>query len=192
MPESKLEAARRSGSLTNVIGAMREEAARTETGNAGTPAREQVDIVDGSLRLAAHLAGQGTKLIDREQTMKGVQLGTTVTARGAAKTQSSRAEKLTKAIALVKGWTEEQRDQFMVSDKFEAMSDRQQELLSEAIAEVQDREYSDSIGIENIDLDAETPSVDSIMGEEDDAEDEVADDDYEALFQTAEWEAEAT
>jgi hypothetical protein len=34
--------------------------------------------------------------------------------------------------------------------------------------------------------------VDSIIGEEDDTEDEVADDDYEALFQTAEWETEQT
>jgi hypothetical protein len=48
MAESKLEAARRTGSLTNVIGALREEA-RTELTNAGTPAREQVGIEDAAI-----------------------------------------------------------------------------------------------------------------------------------------------
>ena len=55
--ESKLEAARRRGDLAAAIGALREEA-RTDA-NAGTSPREQVDIVDGSIRLAAHLTEQG-------------------------------------------------------------------------------------------------------------------------------------
>ena len=58
MPETKLENARRRGDLTAAIGALREEA-RAGSANAGAPAREQLDIVDGSLRLAEHLTAQG-------------------------------------------------------------------------------------------------------------------------------------
>jgi hypothetical protein len=38
--------------------------------------RQQVDIVDGSIRLAAHLTGQGKKGAERRQAMSGVQVGT--------------------------------------------------------------------------------------------------------------------
>jgi hypothetical protein len=99
MSESKLDIARRKGDLTGAIGAMREEA-RTELANAGTPAREQVDIVDGSIRLAAHLTEQAKAGAERRQAMGAVQVGKTVTARGVAKTLLSRAEK----IERVKAW----------------------------------------------------------------------------------------
>jgi hypothetical protein len=191
-PESEqLKAARASGDLSKVVGVLKAEGIM-EMANAGTTTREQLDVVDGAARLASHLAGQGTKGVDRRQAVNGVQPGTTVTARGAAKTQSSRAEKLGKAIAAFKDWTQDQRDEYIASDKFEALSDRQQELISEAFTQLEDRAYETSIGIENIDFDAETPTVDSIIGEEDDTEDEVVDDsDFDAMFEQAEWEAPA-
>jgi FixJ family two-component response regulator len=142
-------------------------------------------------RVASGLTGKSD--VERRAVLRDVRTGSTVTSKGVAKTQLSRAEKLAKALALVKSWTQDQRDQYIVSEKFEALTDRQQELMSEAITEAEDREYEDSIGIENIDLDAETPTVDSIIGEEDDTEDEVVDDsDFDAMFEQATWEAEPT
>jgi hypothetical protein len=160
----QLKAARASGSLTNVIGALREQA-REEQANASTPAREQVGLEDATIRVAAGLAGKTGA--ERRQALSGVQVGNTVTARGAEKTRSTRAEKLTKAIAAFKDWTQDQRDEYIVSAKFEALSDRQQELLSEAFAQLEDRALEDKLGIESFDFDAESPDVDSIVGDED-------------------------
>lgn len=117
MAESKLEAARRKGDLTAVIGAMREEA-HTETGNARTPAREQVDVVDGAIRLAAHLTGQGKTGAERRQALSDVKIGSTVTPKGVAKTVPTRAE----MIGRVKEWgstlTEEERTAYMIGEKY--------------------------------------------------------------------------
>jgi hypothetical protein len=190
MAESKLEAARRTGSLTNVIGAMRDEA-RAELANAGTPVREQVDIVDGSLRLAAHLAGQGTKGSERRQAMNSVQPGTTVTARGAAKTLLSRREKLDRVKTWASPLSEEQRTEYMIGEKYGALSEQAQEIIAEAFGEIEDKAYSDSIGIADYDFDQPSVDVDALTADEDEG-DEVADDDYEAMFNQAEWEAEAT
>jgi hypothetical protein len=193
MTETKLEAARRTGSLTNVIGVLREEA-RTEA-NAGTSPREQVDIVDGSIRLAAHLTGQGKTGAERRQALSDVKVGSTVTSRGVAKTVLTRAEKLDKTLAWAKGLTKDQREAFIVSEKFDALTDRQQEGISEAFGLIEDRAYEDSIGVANVDLDVDLPDVDAIVGDEDDGDaelDGLFDTDYESLFETAGWEGETS
>jgi hypothetical protein len=192
MPETKLEAARRKGDLTAVIGAMREEA-HTETATAGTPAREQVDVVDGAIRLAAHLTGQGKTGAERRQALSGVQVGRTVTAQGSTPIRRTRAEKLANTLTWANGLTEEQREAFIVSERFDALTDRQQEGISEAFGLIEDRAYEDSIGIANVDLDAELPDVDAIVGDEEDGDaelDGLLDTDYESLFETAGWESE--
>jgi hypothetical protein len=186
----RLKAARASGSLTNVIGALREDA-RTEAANASPPAREQVDIVDGSLRLATHLAGRGTRGAERRQAMNSVQPGTTVTARGAAKTLLTREQKLARVRAWAAPMSEEARTEYLMSDSFDKLSDRQQEIISEVFGDLEERALEDSLGIANVDLDTETPTVDSIIGEEDDTEDGVADDDYDQLFEASGWESES-
>jgi hypothetical protein len=188
MASEKLEAARRTGSLTNVIGALREEA-RTDLANAAPPAREQLDVVDGALRLANHLASQGTKGAERRQAMSGVQPGTTVTARGAAKTLLTREQKLERVKAWAAPMSEDQREAFIVSEKFDKLSDRQQEIISEVFSEIADKAYSDSVGIADYDFDQPSVDVDALTADED-TEDEVADDDYEAMFNQVEWEAE--
>jgi hypothetical protein len=149
------------------IGKLR-DAARVEAAAAPAPVREQVGLEDASIRVAAGLTGKTGA--ERRQALSGVQVGNTVTARGAEKTRSTRAEKLTKAIAAFKDWTQDQRDEYIVSDKFEALSDRQQELLSEVFSQLEDRALEDKLGIENFDFDDEPPDVDSIVGDEDDDE----------------------
>jgi hypothetical protein len=189
--ESKLEAARRTGSLTNVIGVLREEA-RTELANASTPAREQVGLEDSAIRVAAGLTGKSD--VERRATLREVVPGSTVTAKGVGKTQLSRAEKMAKTIAWAESKTEEWREQFIVSDAFEALTDRQQERISEAFSEIADKAYSDSIGIADYDFDQPSIDVDALTADET-AEDEVVDDsdsDFEAMFEQAAWEAEQT
>ena len=63
-----------------------------------------------------------------------------------------------------------------------------------AFSEVADREYSDSIGVENIDFDAPSPDVDDIIGdnEDDDEADDPGTANWEAMFEQAAWEAEQT
>jgi hypothetical protein len=167
-PESeRLKAARASGSLTNVIGALREDA-RTEAANASPPAREQVDIVDGSLRLANHLAGQGTKGAERRQAMNSVQPGTTVTARGAAKTLLTREQKLDRVKTWATTLTEEQRTEYLIGEQYGALSENAQDVIAEAFGEIEDKAYSDSIGIADYDFDQETVDVDALEDDETD------------------------
>jgi hypothetical protein len=189
MTESKLEAARRTGSLTDVITAMREEAS-AEAATTPAPAREQVGVEDAAIRVAAGLAGKTGA--QRRETLREVRPGATVTSKGVATTLLSRAEKLERVKAWGSTLTEEQRTSYLMSDEFDRLSDRQQELIGEGFSDLEEQVLEASLGIENVDLDAETPTVDSIIGEEDDTEDEVADDDYEAMFNQAEWEAEGT
>lgn len=170
------------------IGRLRDEA-RAETAKTGPPAREQVDVMDGAIRVAAGLTGKSD--VERRAAFREVRPGSTVTSKGIAKTQLSLAEKLAKAQAWAQGLTQEQRDEFVVSEKFEGLSDRQQEIIAEVFAQLEDRAYENSIGIENFDLNGESPDVDSIFGDED--EDEFVDDfnedtDYEPQFDTAAWE----
>jgi hypothetical protein len=78
-----------------------------------------------------------------------------------------------------------------VSEKFYALPDAAAEIISEVFGRLEDRAYENSIGIENFDLNGESPEVDSIIGDED--EDEFVDDfnedtDYESQFNTAAWE----
>jgi hypothetical protein len=188
--ESKLDAARRNGDLTAVIGVLREEA-RTELADAGTPAREQLGLEDATIRVAAGLTGKTD--VERRAALREVRPGSTVTSKGVSKTRLSRQEKSARTLAWAKSLSEEQREQFILSERFEGLSDSQQEAISEAFAEITDREYSDSIGIESIDYDSPTPDIDSIVGADDaDEADEVDDDDFEAVFEEAAWEAEAT
>jgi hypothetical protein len=194
--ESKLEAARRTGSLSNVIGAMREEqAARSPS----TSAREQVDIVDGSIRLAAHLTAQGKTGAERRQALGEVKIGSTVTPTGTTKTTLSRAEKLAKTLAWAKSLTEDQRNEFMVSDKFEALTDRQQDAVAEAFGQIEERAYEDSIGIDNSGLDAPLIDIDQLPEDEtespgDSFEVQEGEDveSFDDIFEKAAWEAETT
>ena len=164
MATEKLEAARRTGSLTNVIGALREEA-RADV-NAGTSPREQVDVVDGAIRVAAHLSGQGKTGAERRQALSGVQVGTTVTAQGAAKTLLSRAEKIDRVKAWASSLTEEQRTEYMIGEKYGALSENAQDVIAEAFGQIEDREYEDSIGVANVDLDAELVDIDQLPEDE--------------------------
>jgi hypothetical protein len=193
MTESEqLKAARASKSLTNVISVLREEA-RTETANTSPPVRGEVDVFDAAVHVAAGTAGKPAA--ERRQALRDVQIGKSLTGaahgrvtgkeRVAART-STRAEKLTRATTAFKDWTQDQRDAYIVSAKFEALSDKQQELLSEAFALLEDRAYEDSIGVANYDFDSPTPEVDDIVDEETEAEDD-------ALQQfEADWEEEGS
>src|SRR5439155_7193821 len=116
MASEKLEAARRSGSLTNVIGAMREEA-RAEA--ATTPAREQVDLIDAAIRVGKVASAAGTKGAERRSIFRELQPGKTVTSQGVAKTGLTREQKFAKTLAWAKGLTEDQRAEFIVSEKFD-------------------------------------------------------------------------
>src|SRR5439155_19651153 len=187
MASEKLEAARRSGSLTNAIGVLREEA-RAEA--ATVPVREQVDLVDAAIRVGQVASAAGTRGADRRSIFRELQAGKTVTKQGVGKTGLTREQKFAKTLAWAKALTEDQRAEFIVSEKFDALSDRQQELISEAFGQIEDRAYEDSIGIANVDLDAPTPDVDTIIGDEDDGEADLGEADYEALFEAAQWEGE--
>jgi hypothetical protein len=166
--------------------------ARAELASEPAPVREQLGLEDSSIRMAVGLAG--TNGAARRQAMKDVQVGRTVTRSGVSKTTRSREEKAARTLEWATSLTEDQREKFILSERFEGLSDRQQESISEAFAEATDREYSASVGIADVDYDAQTPDIDSIVGsaDEDDDAGEVVDDDFEAVFEQAAWEAEAT
>jgi hypothetical protein len=192
MPESKLETARRRGDLTAVIGAMREEQ-EAQQGTA-TSGREQLDIVDGSIRLAAHLTAQGKTGAQRRQALRDVKVGSTVTSKGVAKTVPTRAEMIGRVKAWASTLTEEQRTAYIIGEKYGALNENAQDVIAEAFGLIEDREYEDSIGVANVDLDAALPDVDAIVGDDEDdgdAElDGLLDTDYEGLFEGATWESE--
>ena len=165
------------------IGRLR-DAARAEASSTPAAAREQLGLEDATIRVAAGLAGKNGA--ERRQVMRDVQVGRTVTPNGrVAKTTLTREEKAARTLSWAKTLTEDQREQFLLSDRFEGLSDSQQEAISEAFAEASDREYSASIGIEDIDYEAPTPDLD--LGDED--EDEAVDNsDWEAALEQVEWE----
>jgi hypothetical protein len=164
MTDSKLEAARRTGSLTNVIAALREEQENAQQSTA-TSGLEEVGLEDAAIRVAAGIA-TGKKDAERRTIFRDLQPGVTVTAKGVARTQLSRAEK----IARVKTWatslTEEQRTEFLIGEKFNALPDGAAEIVSEIFATLEDREYEDSIGIDNSDLDAPLIDIDQLPEDE--------------------------
>jgi hypothetical protein len=170
------------------IGRLRDEARGAGT---ATPGREQVDIVDGAIRVAAQLSATGTKDDERRQALSGVQVGATVTSRGVEKTRLSRAEKMDKTLAWAETLTPDQREKFIVSEEFDALTDRQAEGISAAFDRLAERELEDSLGVENIDLE-NVPDVDAIVGNEDEYSEpidaaELDESDYEELFNQAGW-----
>jgi hypothetical protein len=175
------------------IGKLREQA-RAEASAEEEPALEQVDLVDSAIRVAAQLSATGTKGADRRQAISAVQPGRTVTGRGVAKTVVSREQKLARAVSWVKTLTPEQRGQFMSSEGqgFDKLSEQQQEIISDAIVQVENSEYSTPIA--DFDFEAGTPDVDAIVGDE--VEDD-AGDSFEALesfddsFEAVEYEEQA-
>jgi hypothetical protein len=191
-PESEqLKAARASGSLTNVVGVLREEA-RTELANAGTPAREQVGLEDSAIRVAAGMTGKSD--VERRAALREVRPGSTVTSKGIAKTLLSRAEKLNRVKAWGAAMSEEARTEYMIGQQYAGLSEKAQDVIAEAFAQLDELAYENSIGIENIDLDAPTPDVDSIIGgdEEDGEADDPGTADWEAMFEPDHWEGESS
>jgi len=144
--------------LVKRIGRLRAEAGAENT-DAPASGRPQMNEVDATIVLAAHLSSQGIKGMERGQAIGSVKIGTTVSAAGVAKTTLSRAEKMSRALAWAEGLTEDQRQEFMSSDRFEALTDRQQEVISQAIVEADSKAYDDSIGIASDDFNWEA-SVD--------------------------------
>jgi hypothetical protein len=172
------------------IGKLRDEA-RAEAVTAGSPAREQLDVVDGSIRVVAGLAGKSD--VERRATLRDVRPGMTVTAQGAAKTVRSRTEQLDTALGWAKTLSPEQRERFIVSERFDALSDWQQEILSKAFGQAEAESYEESTGVESFNLDAPTPDVDAIVGYEDDDEsdgelDALGESNFDELFNQTPWE----
>jgi hypothetical protein len=218
MASEKLEAARRKGDLTAAIGAMREEGAM----NAGaivpdidatfaTVANPAVVTV-GMLRdLGANDLGAGpgkSVSVDNSPTKDSPEL---IAARKSgslervlrarreqvpvAKTQLTREQKLAKTLTWAKGLSEEQREEFVVSERFDSLTGRQQELISEAFGQVDEQE-ANATDLGAYDFNSESPDVDTIVSDEDDGEAidaaGLGEDDYAAIFDDAGWEAEQT
>jgi HAMP domain-containing protein len=188
--ESKLEAARRTGSLTNVIGALREQ---EETANEEEPVREQLDIVDASIRVAAGLSATGTKGAERRQAISAVQVGKTVTAQGVARTVLTREQKIARVKAWAKSMSEEARTAYMTGEKYAALSENAQDVIAEAFTELENDEYSTPVDVSGFDFKAEPVDVDLLPEDETEA----AGDSFEGLgedvddaFEAAEWQAE--
>jgi hypothetical protein len=193
--ESKLEAARRKGDLVGAIGALREEARTTETDTA--PGREELNEVDGAIRLASHLAATGTKKgPERREAMRDVRPGVTVGVKGVVKTKPTRAQ----TFARTKGWavslTDQEREAFMTGERYAALSESAQDLIADVFAEVENDAFSTTeadVPVANIveAAEAEVPDVDELVRDEDE-EDEVEFDesmDIDALVEQAGWEA---
>jgi hypothetical protein len=119
--------------------------------------------------------------------MSGVQPGATVTANGTAKTLSTRAEKKARVKTWAASMTEEARTEYMIGEQYASLSEKAQDIIAEAFGEIEDRAYEDSIGVENIDLNAPTPEVDEIVGDdEDDGTEEFYADPVDEAYQNGE------
>jgi len=126
--------------------------------------------VDGTIALAAHLSSQGIKGVERRQAIGSVKVGTTVTEEGAARTLLSRAEKVSKALGWGESLTEDQRHEFISSEEFDALTDRQQEIIAGAFGQIDSKAYDDSIGIADDDFNWETSSdIDQLPEDETEA-----------------------
>jgi hypothetical protein len=110
----------------------------------------------------------------------------------AAAQKLTRQEKLDKTLAWAKGLTEDQREAFIVSDKFDRLTDRQQEGISEAFGLIEDRAYEDSIGVANFDFDQEPVDVEALTADDDEESDDELDalgeTNYDELFNQTGWE----
>ena len=127
------------------IGRLR-DAARAEASSTPAAAREQLGLEDATIRVAAGLAGKNGA--ERRQVMRDVQVGRTVTPNGrVAKTTLTREEKAARTLSWAKTLTEDQREQFLLSDRFEGLSDSQQEAISEAFAEASDLSTAQASGL---------------------------------------------
>jgi hypothetical protein len=186
-PESeRLKVARATGSLTNVIGALREQA-RTELADAGTPVREQLGVEDAAIRVASGLTGKND--VERRAALREVRPGTTVSAQGVvAKTRPTYAQQLAKALAWAKTLTESQRNAYITGEKFEALPDHTQGLVADAFGTVDDEELvlEDTVG-EPFDpatynFDAELVDPDQLADEDDDEIDESCVDPVDAAY----------
>jgi hypothetical protein len=169
------------------LGRLRDEARGAGTATAG---REQLDVVDAAVRVSAGLAGKSD--VERRAALREVQPGSTVTAKGnVEKTRLSRTEKEARTLAWAETLTPDQREKFIVSEEFDALTDRQAEGISAAFDRLAERELEDSLGVENIDLE-NVPDVDAIVGNEDEDSEpidaaELDESDYEELFNQAGW-----
>ncbi len=158
--------------LVRRIGALR-VSAEIDSPEPRAPAREQLDVVDGAIRVAANLAGKSD--IERRAALREVQPGVTITAEGASKTRLSRDEKLAKVQAWAEGLTEDQRETFIVSEKFEALTDRQQKRISEAFEAIDGTsDAGDEMDWNLQALDQDAPYITTIDDEENEPEQEFA------------------
>jgi hypothetical protein len=175
--------------LVTRIGRLRLEAVLASP-EPTAPAREQLDVVDGAIRVAANMAGKSS--VERRAALREVRPGVTVTAQGGvAKTVRSRAQQLDTALGWAKTLTPDQREAFIVSEKFDALTDWQQELFSKAFGQVDEQEAIATdlteydFGTELVDVEALSDDGD----DEDDAElDGLAEIDYDELFNQTGWE----
>jgi hypothetical protein len=146
------------------IGKLR-DAARAETATTAQPAREQVDVMDGAIRVSAHMAGkQGA---ERRAALRDVQPGATITADGASKTRLTREQKLDKTKAWAEGLTPEARAEYSAGEKFARLSYSAQEKIEEAFDAID--------GAVSFDLD-EDAQVDWNIGQLDQQEEDEATD----------------
>jgi hypothetical protein len=166
---------------------MREEA-RAELANASTPAREQVGLEDAAIRVAAGLTGKSD--VERRTALREVRPGSTVTSKGVAKTLLSRAEKIARVKTWAASMTEEARTEYMIGEKYAALSENAQDVIAEAFGELENDEYSTPFNVSSYDFEAETVDVDSLPDEGEDGEFEVQEgedvesfDDYDKLFE---------
>jgi hypothetical protein len=173
------------------IAKLRADTAAEAAAAAKASTRPEVDLFDAAVHVAVGTAGKPA--VERREALCNVEVGKTLTGaahgRITGKEQVSarrltRQEKFSTALTWGQEMTQEQRDDFVASDKFLNLPDSAAEIISEAFAQLEDRAYEDSIGIQNIDLDASTPTVDEIIGTDDEVDDVY--DDFDA-----DWEVEA-
>jgi hypothetical protein len=89
--------------------------------------------------------------------------------------------------------TEEARTEYMIGEKYGALSENAQTVIAEAFDELDSRAEEEALGVANYDLNGELPDVDEIVGDEDEEAIDAAglgEDDYAAIFEEAGWEAE--
>jgi hypothetical protein len=193
--------------LVRRIGKLREDA-RTETANAGTPVRGDVDLFDAAVHVSAGMAGKPKA--ERRQALRNVQVGMTLTGaahgRVTGKEQVTarrltRQEKLAKTEAWAKTLTEEQRTEYMIGEQYGALSENAQDIIAEVFSQIEDNELvlEDTVGKSfdpvTYNFDAELVDPDQLADEDDGEAIDAAglgEDDYAAIFDDAGWEAEQT
>jgi hypothetical protein len=159
----QLKAARASGDLSKVVGVLKDEGIM-EMANAGTTVREQVGLEDSAIRVAAGLAGKSGA--ERRAALREVRPGSTVTSKGVAKTLLSRAEKISRVKAWASGMSEEARTEYMIGEKYAALSENAQDVIADAFTELENDEYSTPADVSGFDFNAETMDVDQLPEDE--------------------------